>query len=353
MWYGCFIPELLATKMVDYLTVGLAVAGLLCSVGLFLCVHISSSKVVLISISLANAGLMALQMVVVNNWSLILLGIFQGLLAGIILKPLLSNSNINKIAAYISLGLMVPFSTYLIPAIDSLTWMSYLCVGLTICFLICILVLNLTFPQLKTITPQNENTRKHSRLSITSNILIISLLTLIEICFFAWAIILKDQSQGILLQISLPLCLLLIFLFRNKYYHSFPKIENIGWMFVISLSLTFSLGLLFTLGIPFVFAIFFSFSLVFMYRILDVSGMKPLELKQIGYFVILIGIVMAISGFYIQNHIEFIESIKMPSNVIHLSAKQAWTKELVSLAGIIVVLTGILFLDRRRTLNEN
>ncbi|MBK8826844.1 MAG: hypothetical protein IPO26_09065 [Saprospiraceae bacterium] len=213
--------------------------------------------------------------------------------------------------------------------------------------------MNLTFPQLKTITPQNENTRKHSRLSITSNILIISLLTLIEICFFAWAIILKDQSQGILLQISLPLCLLLIFFLRIKFYQSFPKIENIGWMFVISLGLTFSLGLFFTLGIPFIFAIAFSFSLVFMYKLMDVFGMKSLDYKQIGYFVILIGIVMAISGFYIQNHIEFIESIKMPSNVIHLSAKQAWTKELVSLAGVIVMLTGILFLDRRRSLHIN
>ncbi|HQV97690.1 MAG TPA: hypothetical protein PLE29_08510, partial [Saprospiraceae bacterium] len=82
VWYGCFIPTILTSKMVDYSVVGLAVAGLLCSLGLFFLQAIHSSKLAFITITLANAGLMALQMVLVNNWSLILLGIFQGLLAG-------------------------------------------------------------------------------------------------------------------------------------------------------------------------------------------------------------------------------------------------------------------------------
>lgn len=353
VWYGCFIPTILTSKMVDYSVVGLAVAGLCCSLGLYFMNTITSSKLIMISITLANAGLMGLQMVVVNNWSLVLLGIFQGLLAGIILKPLVLNSDKNKIGAYLSLGLMLPFSTYFIPENETLPWVNYLYIGLGLCFLICILILNLIFPQMKNSTIQNENSKQHSRLSAISIILIIALLTLIEISFFAWAIILKDQSQSFLSQISLPLSLLLIFFLRIKFYQSFPKIENIGWMFVISLGLTFSLGLFFTLGIPFIFAIAFSFSLVFMYKIMDVFGMKSLDYKQIGYLVFIIGIFIALGGFYIQNHIEFIESIKMPANVIHLSAKQAWTKELVSLAGVIVILTGILYLDRRRSLHIN
>jgi len=46
---------------------------------------------------------------------------------------------------------------------------------------------------------------------------------------------------------------------------------------------------------------------------------------------------MFIAGLYVQNHIEFIRLIKMPDDVIFLSARQALVKEMASFLGIAVV----------------
>ena len=53
----------------------------------------------------------------------------------------------------------------------------------------------------------------------------------------------------------------------------------------------------------------------------------------------------------IHNHIEYIESIKMPEHVFHLSARQAWIKELATIAGLVMLASGIVFLNRRRWLS--
>ncbi|MBK8624863.1 MAG: DUF885 family protein [Saprospiraceae bacterium] len=61
--------------------------------------------------------------------------------------------------------------------------------------------------------------------------------------------------------------------------------------------------------------------------------------------------IMVVAGLYIQNHIEYIESIKMPEHVFHLSARQAWIKELTTIAGLVMLASGIVFLNRRRWLS--
>jgi hypothetical protein len=78
----------------------------------------------------------------------------------------------------------------------------------------------------------------------------------------------------------------------------------------------------------------------------EIYGFR-LSNKYVGIVLIGTALINMIFGLFVQNHIEFIISIKIPENVLALSARQAVVKELASGGAILVILAGILFLKRR------
>lgn len=169
----------------------------------------------------------------------------------------------------------------------------------------------------------------------------------LEILIIYWAMILSNDNQGIKIGLILPLTLVLIFIWRIFSHKIIHRISDIGWMFVLSLILTFSLGMFYTFGIsvPFIFGFSFSIAILSMIhrRIFGFVWNK----NRIIFLLIICGVVSLIGGLYIQNHIDFIKSIEMPTEVLILSARQAFIKELAFFAGLSVVLSGYLFLKRR------
>jgi 1,4-dihydroxy-2-naphthoate octaprenyltransferase len=70
---------------------------------------------------------------------------------------------------------------------------------------------------------------------------------------------------------------------------------------------------------------------------------KPLFTVRLLF---IFALAMVISSLYIDNHMDYIRALKMPEKLLNLSAFQAYVKEITSLTGVAVVLSGILYLRK-------
>ncbi|MBP6446371.1 MAG: hypothetical protein KA341_06170 [Saprospiraceae bacterium] len=169
----------------------------------------------------------------------------------------------------------------------------------------------------------------------------------LEISFIYWSLVLNHDNQGVITGLTFPLTLILVFLWRmilNKFIH---KLSDLGWMFLLTLVLTFSIGLFYTFSFTLPFMFGFSFSIATLICIHNRIFSFAWDKNRMAVVLLICALSSLICGFYIQNHIDFIKSIDMPDDVLILSARQAIIKEFASFAGLAVVLTGYLFLKRR------
>ncbi len=170
------------------------------------------------------------------------------------------------------------------------------------------------------------------------------LLLTVEVSFFVAALLLQDVSQSIFHRLTLPFTLILMLLFRLFVGNIPDTFTDKGWLFVGTLLVTISCGFLFTMDITAIFIVIFAMAIVFSQKIA-----KTLFKIQIGHqFISLVFMILAVSmvifGLYIDNHIAYILSIKMPEKMLHLSALQAWAKELSGIAGLALILSGVRYL---------
>lgn len=170
---------------------------------------------------------------------------------------------------------------------------------------------------------------------------------LFELMFIFWSLVLQNDHQGIISRLTFPVSLIVVFIFRAFLSNLIKVFSNAGWIFFLAVLITISTGLFYTFDFTPLFILGFGCSIS--YLILAHSRLYSIHWDgKIISFVLLAGAVsMFIAGLYVQNHIEFIRLIKMPDDVILLSARQALVKEMASFLGIAVVLTGYLFLKRR------
>lgn len=169
----------------------------------------------------------------------------------------------------------------------------------------------------------------------------------LEISFIYWSLILCDDNQGIKTGLTFPLTMILVFVWRMILNKFIDKISDLGWMFVLTLVLTFSIGLFYTFSFTLPFILGFSFSIASLLFIHNRIFSFTWDKNRIAVVLLICALSSLICGFYIQNHIDFIKSIEMPDDVLVLSARQAIVKEFASFAGLAVVLSGYLFLKRR------
>lgn len=173
------------------------------------------------------------------------------------------------------------------------------------------------------------------------------ILVAVEILFIYWSLVLNHDNQGIMSGLTFPLTMILVFMWRMILSKFIDKISDLGWMFVLTLVLTFSIGLFYTFSFTLPFILGFSFSIASLIFIHNRIFSFTWDKNRIAVVLLICALSSLICGFYIQNHIDFIKSIDMPDDVLVLSARQAIVKEFASFAGLAVVLSGYLFLKRR------
>lgn len=168
-----------------------------------------------------------------------------------------------------------------------------------------------------------------------------------EIIFWSWsAVLFTGKSQ------KWPLDLVLVagclFFFRILGQMVSIRMVKPGYLFIMSILLMFSLGMFYTLPNPVWFALSFGFSAGLMLPFIE----KLTSIQAHQYFIRILGLVLSVSavmlGFYLENHFEYIEDLGLPKPVLSLSARQAWVKEAAMLGGVSVLVTGYLFIYRKR-----
>lgn len=356
IWFNGFIPPLLKVKAFDYTTVGVFAAVTMFFVAILLISNLNLSKIIQMIVIILTMVLSGFILFDPSVWTLLILAVLQGLLIGTIIKYAILKKILKNTLSYWSLGLLMSYFTFLLPSeytykpISSEVVLNY---GLLIILiLVFIILIGLTLKNNSNdFTIDQTAASEQPKTFLLLGYFITALLVVIEISFFFWSLVLKDQSQGWLLQITLPLTLVLIFVIRLLFLGKMVKLLNIGWLFFISTLLTLCIGYFYTFQFTLVFIIFFSFAIAIGTFISSKIFNQVWHTKNIGYLMIINAFIMVVAGLYIQNHIEYIESIKMPEHVFHLSARQAWIKELATIAGLVMLASGIVFLNRRRWLS--
>lgn len=178
--------------------------------------------------------------------------------------------------------------------------------------------------------------------------IVLILLIVLGVSMFTWALVLRDESQSLYYSLTLPITLLFVFLVRLIISKIPSSMINKGWLFVMMVVLTISCGFFYTFEWTFIFIVLFPVSIVAGgYIISKIYVLRPSHVS-IGVLFLILGISMVIAGLYVQNHIDYIYSLKMPKNLLNLSAQQAWVKELTSLSGLAIVLSGIMYLKNEK-----
>lgn len=343
IWLGCIVPSLINSEIINYTVVGLFLFLLLTSTSLVFFTNFWTRRYLNYLISGINLSSILLTFVTQNMPIFIFAALAQGLLAGVLLKPILLSHNIDKnIFAKTALGTAL---VALVILTNTLAPDNIVAIG---CMSILVLLLALTSTKSTELFHSNEKAASIPKFLNVNLLLLSGVLIAIEISFIMWSLILKDDSQNIFHRFAFFITFALVFVFRKNSSQLINKLSDIGWIFILTLLLTLSLGLFYTFSFPILFIVCFAFALAYLFE--SVLNNYKFRLSALHISIILFGVALLnlIFGLFVQNHIEFIISIKIPENVLALSARQAVVKELASGGAILVVLAGIIFLFRRR-----
>jgi hypothetical protein len=168
-----------------------------------------------------------------------------------------------------------------------------------------------------------------------------------EVIFWSWsAVLFTSKSQKWPLDLVLAAGCLFFFRILGRLV-STRKVRP-GYLFILSILLMLGLGMFYTLPNPVWFALSFGLSVGVMLPFIE--KLTPVQVNQ--RFIRVLGIVLSASavmmGFYLENHFEYIADLGLPNQVWMLSARQAWIKEAAMPGGISVLITGYLYLYRKR-----
>jgi hypothetical protein len=365
LWYSSIVPAMLASGAMSYHIAGWA--GLLMFSVVSVNVYFGKTvpKSVLALTVLLTIGFYYLAIVYIFPWSILLISVLHGLLVGTVIMSALKLQTFKVNIPFWILGflfsLVSHFFSFAHSYKDKVSSESFstdfsfdlglisliLLVSFTLIILILLQKQITEISETKTI---QTNTHKPFQ---TIGYFITSALILLEVSLIFWSMVLQDKSQSWVYQLTFPMALFLLFFFRKYFAVLISKYSDIGWLFVSTLLITVTLGLFYTFDFTLLFIVFFSFFMAFSAQVSMHIFNLFLDSKKLAILLFFCAVMMGIGGLYIQNHIEFIQSINMPENVLHLSARQAWVKELASLSGLVMVATGIVFLNRRKWLGNN
>jgi uncharacterized protein (DUF885 family) len=362
-WYSGVVPAMLVSGALSYDIVGWS--GLL--MFLIVSAHVyfgkTTSKYILAFTILLSIGLYYLAVVYSFLWVIFLISALHGLLVSFILISSVKLQTVQINIPFWILGIACALASYLFSfehtySKTANSYSSGFSFDLEIVIFLILITIILSFLIFKQkpdseIVLTNNKQENANKVFKTLGFLITGTLILLEISFIFWSVVLRDESQSWMYQLTIPITLMLIFIFRQYFHQVLSKHFNIGWLFVSTIMITVSLGLFYTFDFTVMFIIFFSFFTAFAAQASVHIFSQVWDKNKTALLMLSVAIMMGIAGLYIQNHIEFIDSIKMPENVMHLSAKQAWIKELAAISGILIIFSGIVFLKRRTLLSAH
>jgi hypothetical protein len=342
IWLGCIIPSHVDSEVVNYTVIGIFLMILLSSASLVFFTNVWSNRLVFYLIIGLNLVAVAMTFVFQHVAILLFAGLAQGLLAGILLKRLVTNRmNSSNLFANVAIG--IALSGIVIHT-------NFLVAGNVLAIAVmAVLVLILVLSEIEgsEFTVENRNESALPNLFKGSLLLFSGVLIALIISFVLWSMILKDDSQNLFHRLAFFIVFAMVFMFTKYISYFIQKLSNVGWLFCLTILLTLSLGLFYTFSFPILFILGFAFSVAYLFSLLsEIYGFR-LSNKYVGVVLMGTALLNMIFGLFVQNHIEFIISIKIPENVLVLSARQAIVKELASGGAILVILAGILFLKRR------
>jgi hypothetical protein len=342
IWLGCIIPSLVDSEVVNYTVIGIFLMILLSSASLVFFTNVWSNRLIFYTIIGFNLGAVAMTFVVQHDAILLLAALVQGILVGILLKPLITN-RIQSPNVFANIALGIVLSGIVIQTNFLVT--DNVIASATMAVFVLVLALSGINSSEFVIEDRNESTPTKY---LSATLLMFSgVLITILISFVLWSLILKDDSQNLFHRLAFFIAFVMVFVFRKYKPSLVQRLSSVGWLFSLTILLTLSLGLFYTFGFPILFILGFAFSIAYVLNLITgIYGFR-LSNKHVGLVLLGTAILNLIFGLFVQNHIEFIISIKIPENVLALSARQAVVKELASGGAILVILAGILFLKRR------
>lgn len=130
-----------------------------------------------------------------------------------------------------------------------------------------------------------------------------------------------------------------------RYYTSGDrKWHSPGGKFMAAMLVTIALGWVYTSYIYWMFAFLFVPGITLLFRPSQDFPFSQWSRMHISITLILISILWMISGFYASNHLDFVLDLQMTNDLALQSFLQAWTKELTSVAAVVMVISGVRFL---------
>ena len=337
---GSILPDKLENTGLDYISAGVFLALFFVSAGAVFFYSKTISNKIYYGVLFINAMCLGLSYVEIHLVVLYFSAILQGLLFSIIVKAIINNGPDQiKNFSSLALGVVLAAGMNFFPG-EIIN--SYLIAAIMLFILI-------FFNTGKTLISA-ENAQIMPKLQKRHFIVfsVLAIIIFLEVNFLVWSLILKDESQGILHQFTLILTCLMIFLFRRYFYNLKLKLSNIGWLFTFSILLTIGIGMLYTFNITVFFVLVFSISISYFYAIAHAVSGISFQSHHIAVLSFIFALFMFIFGLIVQNHIEFAQAINIPENVLALSARQALMKEMASVSAVLIILTGVLFLYRRK-----
>ena len=343
VYLGCIVPSLIDGQIIDYSFVGLYLLILVGSTSLVFVTKLWTKEIIYFLVIGFNISLVIMSFLFSNVPIFLATALFQGLLVGILFKPLFFKQRLTlDVFAWTAFGIALGGVCVIIDGVPPANVIAYV-----------IIITSLLFLALGKSNAQDviiDEVKKviTSRFHYVGILILSGVVVSIELSFIFWSLILKDDSQNLFHQLAFSIAFALVFVFR-KYGHSLrQKCSSIGWLFSLTILLTLSLGLFYTFSFPILFIIGFAFSLSYLYVLItSIYGFR-MTLRHIAFILLVVGILNFIFGLFVQNHIAYIVSIKIPDDVLALSARQAVVKELASGGAIMVIFSGLLFMFRRK-----
>lgn len=339
IWIGSIMFDVLKTSKIDYISAGIVFTLFFISVGITCLNGRWINSLFYYGVLFVNGLLVGISYFTIQVVVLYVLAIGQGALASMLITTLIRSNNLSINISALTLGIILGC----IPGFILFDNVVYFGIAMT-------MILLLFFLKIDGVTISADEVQRSVKMEKHRWIefAIISCAIFLEVNFIIWSLILKDESQNIFHQMTLVITLLMIFILRRYFSITLSKLSDMGWLFVSSVLLTVSIGLFYTFNITIPFILGFSLSLTILMIIFNKIFTLYWDTSRITTVMMMCAVGSFIFGLYVQNHIEFIRSIGMPEEIVLLSACQALVKEMASIAGLLVVFTGIVFLNRRK-----
>ena len=365
-WYGGLLSYFSDNGLISYTGIGVLGAIVLVAASIVIIFDINPHKWLRISIVLFNIIPLILFIFsilpdLIVFPTLMLSSVVQGVLLGLLLQRSLRSFYLKHDLTFLLLGCIASMIPQFLSGdhfgknkTDSSNGFEFW--GITIFMILLLFVISaLDFKIKSRSNQQNSDININPGFSGSVKFfiaLMAGILYLIEITFYFWSVALIHDNQSLISKLTFPLTIILVCIFRLVPTPIGNRIENIGWLFALSVLLCVSLGMFYTFSFTPVFILGFGFSSAFLLIIHQRVFDFRMDTRGTAYLLTMGALVIVIVGLFIQNHTEFIRSINMPEDVIALSARQAVVKQLASFAGIAVIASGYLFLRRRTIFSQ-